>query len=255
MNTLDGKVALVTGASRGIGAAIASALAQAGAYVLVHYGRSRSDANTVVAQIEQAGGQATVIQADLSSDDEVHLLWNRIDAALHSLNLPPQVDVIVNNAGINLRGRIEDVEPQQLDQHLAVNLKAPFFVTKMGLPRLRDNGRIINISSGSARYARPDIIGYAMTKGAIEVFTRTLAAQVGSRGITVNAVAPSVIDTDLNQVWLHGDEEAKQRAGSQTAFGTIAVPEDVAAIVTFLASAQSQWITGQTIDATGGNRL
>lgn len=255
MTALDGKIALVTGASRGLGAAIAHALAANGALVLVHYAVDHQAAVGVVLDIQHRGGRAAAIRADLAAPDGPRQLWAAADEALRHFELDNSVDILVNNAGINERGSIDQATPANFDRLVALNQRAPVFVTQLGLKRMRDFGRIINISSGTARYARPDVLIYSMTKGALEVFTRTLAGEVGSRGITVNAVAPSALDTDMNASWLRGNTDARAVATAKTALGSMATPADVALVVRFLASPDAQWVTGQTVDATGGNSL
>ncbi|GGG27193.1 short-chain dehydrogenase [Rhodococcoides trifolii] len=252
---LAGKVALVTGASRGLGAAIAAALAEDGADVLVHFASDHDAARAVVLDLRSRGVKAAPVRADLTEPTGPQLLWEEVDHALAMLDLESTIDIIVNNAGVNVRASIDDVEPADFDRQVALNQRAPVFVTQMGLSRLRDGGRIINISSGSARYARPGVLAYAMTKGALNVFTRALAAHLGDRRITVNAVAPSALDTDMNASWLRGSADARSRFAETSASGALSTPADIAAVVRFLASPASQSITGQTIDVTGGNSL
>ncbi|MGX1305265.1 NAD(P)-dependent dehydrogenase (short-subunit alcohol dehydrogenase family) [Streptomyces albogriseolus] len=134
-------------------------------------------------------------------------------------------------------------------------MRAPFFLTQQGLKRLRDGGRIVNVSSGATRIALTDIIAYAMTKGAIDAFSLTLAKALGPRGITVNSVAPGIIDTDINASWLRGNEAAERSAAELSALGRVGRPEDVADVVAFLASDDARWVTGQVLDATGGSQL
>jgi 3-oxoacyl-[acyl-carrier protein] reductase len=255
MTELDGRVAVVTGGSRGIGAAIARAFTAAGATVIVHSRVDSAAARTLTAELRSGPGHAVNVFADLAETDGPTHLWAEFDRVTADLGLPPELNVLVNNAGINVRGTIDTLTPADFDRLIAVNQSAPFFVTQHALPRIRDGGRVINISSGSARYARPDIIGYAMTKGAIDVFTRTLAAHVGHRGITVNAIAPGLVDTDMNAHLLRGPQAAVDFAASTTALKSLANTADIADIACFIASARSQSITGQTIDATHGNRL
>lgn len=255
MTELDGRVAVVTGGSRGIGAAISRAFASAGATVIVHSRADGATARTLTHELRSGPGHAVNVFADLSAPDGPPRLWQEFDRVTAELGLPPELDVLVNNAGINARGTIDTLTPAEFDRLVAVNQHAPFFVAQHALPRIRDGGRIINMSSGSARYARPDIIGYAMTKGAIDVFTRTLAAHVGHRGITVNAIAPGLVDTDMNAHLLRGQPTAADSAVSTTALKSLATVDDIADIACLLASPRSQSITGQTIDATRGNRL
>jgi len=248
---LEGKTALVTGGGRGIGRAIARRLATEGAHVVVHYGHNAEAAHESAAAIHEAGGSADVLWASLGETDaerEAIELWDRFDA------LADRLDVLVNNAGIaDGRGTIDVVEPVALNRLLAVNTVAPFFVTKHALRRLGDGGRIVNVSTHLTRgAAQPDLIAYAMTKAAVDVFTATLAKQVGERGITVNAVAPGVVDTDMNAAWLN---HARDVVAGLSPLGRVADPTDVADIVAFLASSDSRWVTGQHIDASGGALL
>lgn len=250
---LDGKIALVTGASRGIGRAIALQLARAGALVAVHYGQNYEAAAEVVDKITATGGQAFPLQAKLDGLDSVHYLYQTLDTALLEHTGASQFDILVNNAGILTRGSIEDVTENLFDQAIEINLKAPFFLIQQALPRLRDNGRIINLSSGVTQEATPSVIAYAIAKGAINTLSRTLAAQLGKRGITVNAIAPGVTETDMAD-WVR-KPEAQQFIASKTALGRVGQAEDVAEIALFLASPASRWVTGQCIDASGGFNL
>ncbi|MFE7784206.1 3-oxoacyl-[acyl-carrier protein] reductase [Streptomyces sp. SceaMP-e96] len=257
MSALSGKTALVTGGSRGIGRAISERLAREGARVGVHYGRDGTAAKETVSAIEAGGGQAFAIQAELGVPGDAEALWAAFDEQAEGL------DILVNNAGINKAAdgtlkRIESVTAEDFDLLFAVNTKAPFFIAQQALPRLRDGGRIINTSTGLTRgAAKPELIAYAMTKGAIDVFTSTLAKDLGPRGITVNAVAPGAVNTDMNAAWLQGEAnaEARQRVREISPLGRIADPTDIGDIVAFLASDDSRWVTGQWIDATGGALL
>ncbi|MFE9743580.1 SDR family NAD(P)-dependent oxidoreductase [Saccharothrix saharensis] len=234
------KTALVTGASRGIGRAIALRLAADGMRVVVHHAR---DADAAAAVVEQAGGGAFAVRASLPSG------LDELVAAL------PPLDVLVNNAAVGLPAAIEDVTPEAFDEVFAVNVRAPFFLVQRALPLLRDGGRIVNISSGATRIAMPVGIAYSMTKGALDTFTRTLAQHVGPRGITVNTVAPGVVDTDQNASWLRGNAEAEAAMAARSALGRIGRAGDIADVVSFVASDAARWVTGAWIDATGGADL
>jgi len=250
------QIAVVTGGSRGIGAAISFRLAADGFTVAVHYGRDEDAAAATVAAIKTAGGAAFSFRADLAADTAAEDFWAAFDKAAASAGVIGQpVQVLVNNAGVTLRGAIEDFSREDFLTQQAVNVNAPYFIVKEALPRLSDGGRIVNISSGVTRIAFPEIIGYALTKGAIDAFTLTLAKHLGRRGITVNAVAPGVVDTDINASWLRGNEEAIEGVAASTALGRVGQPDDIASIVAFLASEGGRWVTGQTIDATGGTNL
>lgn len=255
MGTLAGKTALVTGGSRGIGRAIAERLAADGALVAVHYGRNTAAADDVVAAIRAKGGHAFTVHAELGRPGDVETLWDGYDRQILQNSKEAGLDILVNNAGITPRGEIEETSLEAFDEAVAVNMRAPFFLTQQALKRLRDGGRIINVSSGATRIALTDIIAYAMTKGAVDAFTLTLAKALGSRGITVNSVAPGIIDTDMNASWLRGNEAAEQSAAELSALGRVGRPEDVADVVAFLASDDARWVTGQVLDATGGSQL
>ncbi|MHC6221635.1 SDR family oxidoreductase [Arthrobacter sp. MMS24-S77] len=250
------QIAVVSGASRGIGAAIASRLGADGFTVGIHYGRDAEAADATVAAIADAGGKAFAFRADLAAGTAAEDFWTSFDKAAAQAGIIGQsLKVLVNNAGVTLRGAIEDFSREDFLAQQAVNVNAPYFIVKEALPRLADGGRIVNISSGVTRIAFPEIIGYALTKGAIDAFTLTLAKHLGPRGITVNAVAPGVVDTDINASWLRGNQDAIDGVSASTALGRVGQPEDIASIVAFLASDDGRWVTGQTVDATGGTNL
>ncbi|MGW2402533.1 SDR family oxidoreductase [Kitasatospora sp. NPDC001664] len=252
---LAGRVALVTGASRGIGRAVAERLGRDGALVAVAYGRDASSAAEVVGRIEQEGGRAFAVRAEFGRHGDAAALWAAFDAGVAAHAPDNGVDIIVNNAGIAHAADLASLTEEGFDEVFAVNVRAPFFVVRHGLERLRDHGRIVNVSSGAARLAMPEAIAYGATKGALETFTLNLAKQLGPRGITVNSVAPGVVDTDVNAGWLRGNPAAEAHAASLAALGRVGQPEDVADIVAFLASADARWVTGRSIDATGGAGL
>lgn len=246
--TLTGKTALVTGASRGIGRAIATRLAADGAFVVVHYGTNDAAARETVATIEQAGGTAVAIRAELGTDGDVETLFVGLEQALAGRPL----DILVNNAAI-LAGTLDQVTPKEFDRLLAVNVKAPYFIIKQALPLLRDGGRIVNVSSAATRIALPET-AYAMTKGALDILGRNLAVDLGPRGITVNTLAPGVTDTDMN-TWIRKAPHLVEKAVAITALGRVAQPEDIADTLVFLVSDDARWITGHWLDATGGLHL
>ncbi|MFG1791952.1 SDR family oxidoreductase [Nocardia sp. NPDC049149] len=250
MSALAGKTALVTGGSRGIGRGIAERLGRDGARVAVHYNGNEEAAKDTVAAIEAAGGAAFAIRTELGVPDDAATLWAAFDAHADG------VDIIVNNAGIDgVREPIAGTDEAAFDRVFAVNTKAPFFVTKFGLDRLRDGGRIINISTGLTHGAHmPELIAYTMTKGAINAMTNVLAKEVGVRGITVNAVAPGIVDTDMNASFLN-DPDMVAAVTAMSPLRRLAQPAEVADVVGFLASEDGRWVTGQWIDATGGALL
>ncbi|WP_327106774.1 SDR family oxidoreductase [Nonomuraea glycinis] len=252
---LDDKVALVTGGSRGIGRAIAERLGRDGAVVAVAFARDQAAADDIVEKIGKDGGRAFAIRAELGRHGDAAALWDAFDAHIQRHSLRAGVDIIVNNAGVGRSSELASLTEEEFDEVFAVNVRAPFFIVQQGLSRLRDGGRIINISSGAARLAMPEIIAYGSTKGALDTFTLNLAKQLGPRGITANSVAPGIVDTDANAGWLRGNADAEAHAASLHALGRVGQPEDIADIVAFLASDDARWVTGRVIDATGGAGL
>lgn len=251
--TLEGKVALVTGASRGIGRAIAARLGKEGALVAVHYGKSKSAADETVAAVEAAGGKAFALQADIEKVASIEDLFNRLDAELTARTGSATFDILVNNAGVAPFVGWADTTEEQFDYMYDVNVKGLFFTTQKALPRLNDGGRIINVSSAVARTSFPGIPAYSSTKGAVDVLTLHLAAEVGVRGITVNAVAPGVIETDMAEFL--GTPEGRELPLQIQALKRIGQADDVANVVNFLAGPDSGWITGRVIDVSGGTKL
>lgn len=254
-DVLDGKVAMVTGGSRGIGRATAERLGRDGAVVAVGFARDEASADEVVARIRKDGGQAFALQAELGAHGDAADLWAAFDEQIEQHAPDRGVDIIVNNAGIGRSSDLTSLTEDEFDKVFAVNIRAPFFIVQQGLARLRDGGRIINISSGAARLAMPEIIAYSSTKSALDTFTLNLAKELGPRGITANSVAPGIVDTDLNAGWLRNNPEAEAHAASLHALGRVGRPEDIADVVAFLASDDARWITGRVIDATGGAGL
>ncbi|MEU8970299.1 SDR family oxidoreductase [Streptomyces monashensis] len=248
MGALTGKTALVTGASRGIGRGIAERLGRDGARVAVHYGRDEAAAKETVAAIEAAGGSAFPIRAELGTPGDAARLWEEFDRHANGL------DILVHNAGIGASRPFTEIDEEEYDRLFAVNAKAPFFLTQLGADRLRDGGRVVNISSGLARTAlMPHLVPYAMTKAALDVFTRDLSKVLGPRGITVNSVAPGIVDTDVNADWLRASDEAWAGAAAYAALGRVGRPADIADVVAFLVSEDGRWVTGHWLDATGGS--
>ena len=255
MNTLQNKIALVTGASRGIGRATAAALAGAGAHVLVHYGRSAQEAESLVAEIQTKGGRADAISADLGSPEGASLLAKQVRAIAGD-----RLDVLVLNAGISKAARIADHTVEDFDNLFATNVRGPFFLVQQLLPVLVEGSSIVAISSVGSRTVvgkpgleNPSLLAYASTKAALETLVRNWAAILGPRGIRVNAVAPGVIDTDMSNF-------TKTEAGREAALGMQALkrlgkPEDVADVVAFVASDAARWITGASIPVDGGSKL
>ncbi|WP_328793463.1 MULTISPECIES: SDR family oxidoreductase [unclassified Streptomyces] len=248
--TLNGKTALVTGGSRGIGRAVALRLAAEGALVAVHHGGNEAAAGGTVARIEAAGGRAFAVAARFGEDGAVDRLFEGLTAGLAGRGL----DILVNNAGISSGNPIAHVTPEELDRLLAVNVSTPFFVVQRALGLLNDGGRIVNMGSTASRFAVSTQIGYTISKAALESMTPSLANELGSRGITVNTVAPGAVRTDMTAGHT-AVPEVVAGLESITALGRLGEPEDIADVVGFLAGPQGRWVTGQTIDVSGGTYL
>ncbi|WP_171108201.1 MULTISPECIES: SDR family oxidoreductase [unclassified Streptomyces] len=252
MGNLTGKTALVTGASRGMGRATAERLARDGALVAVHYGTSEDAAAEVVAGIEKDGGRAFAVRAELGTPGDVHELFLALEEGLKERTGSTELNILVNNAGVMGGVKPEDTTPEQFDRIFAVNAKAPFFIVQRALANMPDGGRIVNISSGLTRFANPDEIAYAMSKGAIEQLALHYAKALGPRGITVNSVAPGIT---RNGNPLFDIPEAVEAMAALSTFNRVGEPQDVADVVAFLVSDDARWVTGSFVDASGGTLL
>jgi 3-oxoacyl-[acyl-carrier protein] reductase len=246
---LSSRTALVTGASRGIGAAIARRLARDGARVIVHYGTGTDEARALVAEIEASGGKAAAVQADLSSPEGPFALIERIKPLLAGAKL----DILVNNAGVAPFASTTDTSPEVFDALAHVNMRSVFFVTQSALPLLANGGSIVNLSSLVTRTTFPGIPAYSATKGFVDVLTLHWAQEFAPRGIRVNAVSPGAIDTRMSS-WIHGPGGSDTLKAIQALPG-IGQPEHVAGVVGFLVGPDGAWTTGQVIDASGGTKL
>jgi len=247
MSNLAGKVAVVTGASKGIGAGIARELAAAGAAVVVNYAAAKDDAERVVASIQQKGGKAVAVQADVSKEADVKRLFAETKQAFGP------VDVLVNNAGVYGFQPIEEVSEAEYRREFDINVLGPLLATREAVAHFNGNGgSIINVSSVASTKAIATLAIYSGTKGALDAITRALAAELGPRKIRVNTIAPGVIDTPgATTLGVIGGDFEKQ-AAAQTPLGRIGQPDDVGKIAVFLASDQSYWVTGERIAAAGG---
>ena len=241
---LSGKVALVTGSSRGIGRAIVERLSRQGASVAINYFSNSDKAEEVVAGIVSNGGSAVALQADVSRLKDIQRLFEQTLAHFERL------DIVVNNAGIRISKDVTDIVEEEFDRQFSINVKGTFFSCQLAARRMSDNGRIINISSAVTRMMLPGYAIYSASKAAVDQITRVLAKELGGRQITVNAVAPGPVDTEL---FRDGKtKEQIQEMAQMAALGRIGNVEDIADAVAFLASDDARWITGQTIHVNGG---
>jgi 3-oxoacyl-[acyl-carrier protein] reductase len=246
---LAGKVALVTGSARGIGAAIATRFAADGAKVVVNYSRSETEANAVVEAIRKAGGTAIAVRADVGKPNEIPGLFASVIKAFG------QLDILVNNAAIMQRTFLPDVTAELIDAHFNVNVRGYLLCAKQAADLLPEGGCIINVASAISRMAYPGAVVYSATKGAVDVMTRVLAAELGPKGIRVNVLAPGSTRTDMNSEKSGKTKEEERQEIALTALRRIGEPEDIAAAAVFLASEDARWVTGTWLDASGGIRL
>ncbi|OWV86166.1 3-ketoacyl-ACP reductase [Rhizobium sp. N122] len=240
----NGKIALVTGASRGIGAAVAKRLAKDGFTVIINYSSNAAPAEELARAIEQAGGKALTEQADVSDAQAVHRMFDAAETAVGG------IDVLVNNAGIMMLSSLAEADDANFDRQIAVNLKGTFNTLREAARRLRDGGRVVNLSTSVVGLKLETYGVYAATKAAVEMLTAIMAKEMRGRNITVNAIAPGPVATDL---FLNGkSEELVARMAKMNPLERLGSPEDIAAAVAFLAGPDGGWINGQTLRANGG---
>lgn len=244
MQPLQGKVALVTGSARGIGAEIALTLAKAGAKVIVNYAQNQAAADRVCTAIIEAGGECLAVRADVSDPAAVRQLFA---AAIERFQ---QIDILVNNAGVLVFKEIAEISDDEFDRIVDINFKSVFYTLREAAAKLADHGRIVTVSSTVTRLMLPKYGAYAATKAAVEQLTRIFAREAGKRGITANIVSPGPVDTEL---FRSGKTPADiERMAAMAALGRLGATDDIAQVVLFLASDEARWITGQNIGVNGG---
>ncbi|MET0288340.1 MAG: SDR family oxidoreductase [Pseudoxanthomonas sp.] len=242
---------LITGGSRGLGRNAALALAAAGGDVILTYQQQGDAAREVVSQIQAQGRRAAALQLDVADAASFPAFATQVKDVLAGWQRT-HLQALVNNAGTALHASIAETTHAQFDEAMAVHLKAPFFLTQALLPLIADGGRILNISSGLARFALPGSAAYAMMKGGIEVFTRYLARELGERGISANTLAPGAIETDFSGGMVRDNAQVNAMVASFTALGRAGKPDDIGPVVAALLAPETAWINGQRVEASGG---
>ncbi|GAB3243636.1 SDR family oxidoreductase [Hymenobacter seoulensis] len=246
------KIALVTGGSRGLGHNMALCLAQQGTDVLLTYHTKKTEAEAVVAEIQALGRRAAALPLDVANSTSFDAFWNQVKTTLRDTFQAEQFHFLVNNAGTGVYAPFADTTEEQFDEMVNVHFKSTFFLTQKALPLLADGGRIVNVSSGLARFSMPGYAAYAAMKGAVEVLTRYQARELGARGIAVNTVAPGAIETDFGGGTVRDNPDVNAHLAGATALGRVGLPDDIGGVVAFLCSDAGQWVNGQRLEVSGG---
>jgi NAD(P)-dependent dehydrogenase (short-subunit alcohol dehydrogenase family) len=246
------KIGLITGGSRGLGKDMAISMADEGNDVIITYKSNREEARKLADQLKKQGRKAAAIPLDMSRLDAPRVFAEEVKTVLKEVWNTEKFDFLVNNAGMGATVPFTEVTETLFDEFLNVHFKGVYFLTQQLLPLLNDGGRIINISSGTTRFANPGYSVYASMKGAIEVFTKYLAKELGSRQIRVNVIAPGPIETDFNSAGIRNNPQMKERLASLTPLGRVGRAEDIGGVVAFLCSEAGGWINGQRIEVSGG---
>ena len=248
-------IAISTGASRGLGKSTALHLAAKGHDVILTYHSKKAEADAVVAEIEKTGRKAAALQLDVSQSESFAGFVAAVKTLLQEKWGTGQFDFLVNNAGIGGYAMFMETSEAQFDQLMKIHLKAPFFLSQQLLPLMQDGGRVLNISTGLARFTLPGYAAYGMMKGGLEVLTRYMAQELGQRGIRVNTLAPGAIETDFGGGHVRDNKDLNQFIASTTALGRVGLPDDIGGIAAALLSEESGWVNGQRIEASGGMHL
>lgn len=249
------KIALVTGSSRGLGKSTALHLAKKGVDVIVTYHRNAEEAKNVVAEIEQLGAKAVALQLDTANIKTFDGFVGQLQQSLQDQWHTDCFDFLVNNAGTGVYSSFAETTEEDFDHLMNVHVKGVFFLTQKLLPFLNDGGRIVNLSSGLARFTTPGYAAYATMKGAIEVLTRYMAKELGARQITVNTVAPGAIETDFAGGSVRDNPDVNQHLAAQTALGRVGLPDDIGGAIASLLSEDNRWVNAQRIEVSGGQSI
>jgi NAD(P)-dependent dehydrogenase (short-subunit alcohol dehydrogenase family) len=246
------KINLITGGSRGLGKSMALNLAWAGQDSIITYRSGKTEADAVVAEILKAGRKAVALRLDVAEADSFDSFAAAVLRTLQDNWQREQFDHLVNNAGTGISSKIGETDGASFDEMMNVHLRAPFFLTQKLLPLIADGGRILNVSSGLARFSFPGRAAYAMMKGGIEVFTRYLAQELGPRRITANVLAPGAIETDFGGGIVRDNRDLNSHLASQTALGRVGLPDDIGALAVAMLGEGFRWVNGQRVEAAGG---
>jgi NAD(P)-dependent dehydrogenase (short-subunit alcohol dehydrogenase family) len=249
---MSSPIALVTGGSRGLGRATVLKLAEHGTDVILTYRSQRAEADAVVAQIEKVGRRAVALQLDVGDAGSFDAFAARVRDTLAKRWQRERFDYLVNNAGVGIHAPLAQTSEAQFDELMNVHLKGVFFLTQKLLPLIADGGRIVNLSSGLARFALPGYAAYAAMKGGVEVLTRYMAKELGPRGIAVNVVAPGAIETDFGGGVVRDNAQVNAFVASQTALGRVGLPDDIGGVIASLLARENRWVNAQRIEASGG---
>jgi len=251
----NNKIALLTGGSRGLGKNMALTLAKKGIDVILTYNSKKDEADAVVAEIEKAGQKAVALQLNTSDVKNFDPFFEEVKKALKDTFQAERFDFLINNAGIGVYAPFAETKEEDFDLLFNIHLKGVFFLTQKALPLINDGGRIINLSSGLARFSFPGYAAYAAMKGGIEVLTRYLAKELGTRGIAVNVVAPGAIETDFGGGAVRDTPELNKQIAGATALGRVGLPDDIGGVVAFLCTDDAKWVNAQRIEVSGGMML
>jgi len=249
------KIALLTGGSRGLGKNMALSLAREGIDVILTYNSKKEEALAVVAEVGKLGAKASALQLNTGDVKSFDTFFGQVKAELKNTFGADRFDFLINNAGVGVHSPFAETTEEDFDMLVNIQFKGVYFLTQKALPLINDGGRIINLSTGLARFATPGYSAYASMKGAIETLTRYLAKELGSRGIAVNTVAPGAIETDFGGGVVRDNQQLNKFIAGNTALGRVGLPDDIGGVVAFLCSEEARWINAQRIEASGGMYL
>ncbi|MEO6523080.1 MAG: SDR family oxidoreductase [Mucilaginibacter sp.] len=251
----NNKIALVTGGSRGLGKDMALSLAKKGINVILTYNSKKDEALAVVAEIEKTGQKAAALQLNTGEVKTFGKFFEEVKTVLKGTFNTDRFDFLINNAGIGINAPIAETTEEQFDTLTNIHFKGVFFLTQKALPLINDGGRIVNLSSGLARFSMPGFAAYAAMKGAIETLSRYMAVELGARGIAVNVVAPGAIETDFGGGLVRDNAHVNEHIAGITALGRVGKPDDIGSVVAFLCTDDAKWINAQRIEVSGGINL